>query len=157
MLTYGRFRHAAALALVGWYLMVPPIQEAVDSACQWKQMTYLGRAKGLLRGGGDWNVIQCDIESLDLDDLAPLSRWQVAGTFDTKTECQTKQSQPLTASEITALEAQAQSTLDNDQTARPKEAALLPDYFVGHFVRTRQTAIQLSQCIATDDPRLKEK
>jgi hypothetical protein len=149
-------RHVAALALVGWYLMMPPTQEAVDSACQWKQMTYLGKAKGLLRGGGNWNVVQCDRESLDLDDSAPLSRWDNVAVFKTRAECQTRQSQPPTGSEADAAEAQAKSTLDNDQKLRPEAATLLPDDFVEHFVRTRQSAIQLSQCIATDDPRLKE-
>jgi hypothetical protein len=149
-------RHTIALALVGWYLMVPPTQEAVDSACQWKQMTYLGKAKGLLRGGGNWNVVQCDRESLELDDSAPLSRWDTGGAFKTREECQTRQSQPPTGSEADAAEAQAKSTLDNDQKLRPEAATLLPDDFVEHFVRTRQSAIQLSQCIATNDPRLKE-
>jgi hypothetical protein len=148
-------RHTIALALVGWYLMVPPTQEAVDSACQWKQMTYLGKAKGLLRGGGNWNVVQCDRESLDLDDSAPLSRWDNVAVFKTRAECQTRQSQPPTGSEADAAEAQAKSTLDNDQKLRPEAATLLPDDFVEHFVQTRQSAIQLSQCIATDDPRLK--
>lgn len=147
-------RHTVAFALVGWYLMVPPTQEMVDSACQWKQMTYLGKAKGLLRGGGDWNVIQCDRESLDLDLSAPLSRWETSGAFKTLAECQTTQSQPLTDSERAAVEAQAKSTFDNDQAVRPTEATLLPDDFVDHFVLTRQTARQFSQCVATDDPRL---
>jgi hypothetical protein len=148
-------RHAAALALVGWYLMLPPSQEAVDSACQWKQMTYLGKAKGLLRGGGKWNFVQCDRESLDLDDSVPLSRWETGGVFKTRAECETRQSQPPTESEGAAAEAQAKSTLDNDQKLRPDAATLLPDDFVEHFVQTRQTAIQLSQCISSDDPRLK--
>ena len=26
-------RHAAALALVGWYLMLPPMQDDLDSTC----------------------------------------------------------------------------------------------------------------------------
>ena len=90
-----------------------------------------------------------------MDDSAPLSRWETSSVFKTRAECQARQSQPPIGSEADAAETQAKSTLDNDQKLRPEAATLLPDDFVEHFVRTRQSAIQLSQCIAADDPRLK--
>jgi len=71
-----KLRHAAALALVGWYLMMPP-------------STSSGR-------------IQKD---------APLSRWYIFTTFETKKECE----------------------------------------------KARQFSSGLSICVASDDPRLKEK
>jgi hypothetical protein len=49
-------RHAAALALVGWYLMVPPFTAQ--------------------RAG-----------PVDVDDQAPLSKWTIAGSFDTAEQC----------------------------------------------------------------------
>jgi hypothetical protein len=69
-------RHAAALALVGWYLMVPPV-------------TSDGRT-------------QKD---------APLSRWYIASNFETKEECE----------------------------------------------QVRQASSGSAICVASDDPRLKER
>jgi hypothetical protein len=56
-------RHAAALALVGWYLMLPPVG-------------YDSKLARFVTGG--WN-----------DDGSPnLSRWEQAGSFDTASDCQ---------------------------------------------------------------------
>lgn len=81
-----KFGHAAALALVlfvfgsrhafaGWYLMSPPNQEMLDPACQWRHSTILGDLKALACGG-DANIVQCDLESLSLDESAPLSAFE---------------------------------------------------------------------------------
>jgi hypothetical protein len=83
-----RLRHAAALALVGWYLMVPPFQ----------------------RGG------------VNLD--APLRSWRLFGSYDTAKDC-----------EDDHLE-----MVEKSKHAAPS----------GHLI------IELAQCIASDDLRLKE-
>jgi len=69
---------AAALALVGWYLMRPPLPHLKAHATR-------------------------------TDTAAPLSRWTIIGTFATQKECEAHQANPW------------------------------------------------DQCVATDDPRLKEK
>ena len=51
-------RHAAALALVGWYLMVPPFRSGWFSS-----------------------------SATELDTKAPLSRWRVIGSFDEVASC----------------------------------------------------------------------
>jgi hypothetical protein len=84
-----RLRHAAALALVGWYLMVPPFQ----------------------RGG------------VNLD--APLRSWRLFGSYDTANDC-----------EDDHLE-----MVEKSKHAAPS----------GHLI------MELAQCIASDDLRLKEK
>jgi len=84
-------RHAAALALVGWYLMIPPRssgQKAVDSG-------------------------------------APLSKWTVSSAYDAAHECE--------GAKFLNREGHKQDT-------DPLKAAF-----------------DAAQCIATDDPRLKEK
>ena len=43
-------RHAAALVLVGWYLMLPATQEMLDPACQSRQASLMGTLKQLTRG-----------------------------------------------------------------------------------------------------------
>jgi hypothetical protein len=55
-----KFRHAAALALVGWYLMIAPILPRVVYAYQ----------------------------AIHADTAAPLSRWTILGTFPTQKECE---------------------------------------------------------------------
>ncbi len=87
-------RHAVVLTLVGWYLMLPPTQEMLDSACQWKHPTITGVARALVRGG-DENIVQCDLESLQLDTSAPLSTWDTGGTFESLAECQADQKKPF--------------------------------------------------------------
>jgi hypothetical protein len=84
-------RHAAALALVGWYLMVPT----------------------------SWND--------------RLSQWQVEASFDTAAEC---------------MKARLKIQL-NIKTFHPNQDPSITN-------RIREM-LQQAQCIASDDPRLKEK
>jgi hypothetical protein len=56
-------RHAAALALVGWYLMMPPVKQ---DCSQWPDQP-------------------C---SVHVDMTAPLSKWQHRLVFDSAQECQ---------------------------------------------------------------------
>jgi hypothetical protein len=93
-------RHAAALALVGWYLMIPP-KLGVNS----KDQIY--------------------VES------APFSRWQMSESFDTAKECQ-EAARALARPEQSAAEAGQRPSLESFRLVYAK-------------------------CIATDDPRLKEK
>ena len=82
-------RHAAALALVGWYLMVPPFQ----------------------RGG------------VNLD--APLRSWRLFGSYDTANDCED----------------------DHLEMVEKSKHAAPSDHLI----------MELAQCIASDDLRLKEK
>jgi|SRR5271163_2259562 len=150
-------RHAVALALVGWYLMLPPTNEMLDSACRWKHSSFTGEAGAPVGGESDSKIVQCDLESLQLDTSAELSRWETSGVFETLADCQADQKKPLTESDNFALAFPAHRAFDDDQKLLPKAAARLPDDFVKLFVRTRHSAIQLSRCIATDDPHLKGK
>ena len=103
-------RHAAALALVGWYLMVPtPFND----------------------------------NSLRYDPTLPLSKWKIVGSFDSADDCakiqayQEKQSNHVlkTIKDIDKLKD------PNEPTAEQRDAFLLG----------------MSECVSTDDPRLKEK
>jgi hypothetical protein len=88
-------RHAAALALIGWYLMVPPKAS----------------------NGG-------------LDPQAPLSKWKIDGVYDTARECDERYHRDLYLAE--------------DWKRATGNTQVWKD-------------VQEEQCIATDDPRLKEK
>ena len=93
-------RHAAALALVGWYLMLAPAQ------------------------GGRF-----------IPD-APLSQWIQAGGFDTASKCE----------QVRSLA---------NQKFSDKFAAYDPDTL--HKADPVRAVDSISRCIASDDPRLKEK
>ncbi len=105
-------RHATALALVGWYLMAPPI--AYDS-----QRHAMGK---VLNG-------------------LPLSTWVLLSSFDTAKGCEDWRWGQVTslASTITAAKKRAQT----QEQLRNIDAT---------WAQT-----DLAECIATDDPRLKEK
>ncbi|MGA9721294.1 MAG: hypothetical protein WBQ86_02470 [Candidatus Binatus sp.] len=150
-------RHAVAFALVGWYLMLPPTDEMLDSACQWKHSSGTGEDGAVVVGESDSKIVQCDLESLQLNTSAELSRWKISGVFGTLADCQADQKKPLMESDNIALAFPAHLAFDDDQKSRPKAATRLPDDFVKLYVQTRRSAMQLSQCIASDDPRLKQK
>jgi hypothetical protein len=88
-------RHAAALALVGWYLMSAPLV-TVNRSC------------GADRDLGGCPVLNDYMATWDIH--APIRRWEIVGTFHTEKEC-----------------------------------------------KAHRGVNPLEQCIATDDPRLKEK
>ncbi len=105
-------RHAGALALVGWYLMVPPTVE--ETSCtgitatidRWFDRTAHDR--------------YCEEMSKIVAFQAPLNRWHDYKAFETLAECEVERqriSTPIAPSD-------------------PRFSA---------------------RCIATDDPRLKEK
>jgi hypothetical protein len=89
-------RHAAALALIGWYLMVPPTKDANQ-----------------------------------IDPSVPLPNWVVLRAFDTADAC--NQAQDQLRYRVSGL------NLQIPVASAASEAA------------------EFSQCIASDDPRFKEK
>lgn len=97
-------RHAAALALVGWYLMVPPL------------------------GSGH-----------KPDTSTPLSKWTIVirGSFDTARQCDERHMK-----NVDGVSEFLKSYLRATPTAAEQESI---------------DAVSAEKCIATDDPRLKEK
>jgi hypothetical protein len=95
-------RHAAALALVGWYLLAPPLMDPDEA----HEQTAL---------------------------MAPLAHWFPYDEFDSVSECHKREAyfQTVAARQL------AKSYDEKDRAAA---------------FRARNV-----QCIATDDPRLKEK
>lgn len=92
--------HAAAIALVGWYLMLPP------------------------SGSSPAGVISVRID-------APMSEWSNFAAYDTASACE---------KERLAYQSQRLNTADH-----PREAA------------AAKWSFDSSLCIASDDPRIKEK
>jgi hypothetical protein len=110
--TVNHRRHAAALALVAWYLMMPP-NKRVD---------------------------------------APLSAWTVSRSYDSAEACQSAQSQnrdqaAAKQNQYDSMTDQQRRNLEHNQQAFD-QATNDKDNFDAAFQ---------SACIASDDPRLKEK
>jgi hypothetical protein len=99
-------RHAAALALVGWYLMVPPIYK-------------------IARG------------QYELDRDAPLTEWINTKGFDSADDCD----------EGKSLNIKQTSNLLRMTFPKRGNFSTDPNWRRAFY----------GQCIATDDPRLKEK
>jgi hypothetical protein len=106
-------RHAAALALVGWYLMVPPLTEDGHPA----------RLSGPISPDSVWGV----------EFKAPLSKWELNGTYNSASQCNE--------------ERETRSERIRKETHWPEGSRSWA--FGEDFID--------SQCIASDDPRLKEK
>jgi hypothetical protein len=97
-------RHAAALALVGWYLMVTPLSKHGPNG-----------------------------------KTAPLSQWEHPYTFDSRHDCETA----LAAAHLSEARGMAEVSLRTGLSEQ--ESIAIPMDSIDWF------------CIATDDPRLKEK
>jgi hypothetical protein len=117
-------RHAAALALVGWYLMVPPVIHEED----WQQQHVHPTT-------------------------APLSEWFTWNSFDTADAC-TKARSALIASGVDGVVNDYNRWLDG----RASSEDLLDEWANTYSISSAiMDADGQSLCIATDDPRLKEK
>jgi hypothetical protein len=105
-------RHAAALALVGWYLMMPPFVRVVPDPRNPSR------------------------DSVAPDSDVPLSKWFWSGSFDSVVACQRSQEKEI-------AETQRRNSLSHSPPAE--------------IDRNVEAAFWEARCIASDDPRLKEK
>jgi hypothetical protein len=131
-------RHAAALALVGWYLVVPPALDLRNPSTQ--------------------------TSGLFVDPSAPLLKWDTLATYESKAECERdhgerfsrvkarEQSDSAEADSIAreGAEVNQQKPLDSEKA----NALLVRSIAAMLKIQSNQRVI-LSECIATDDPRLK--
>jgi hypothetical protein len=76
-------RHTAALALVGWYLMLPP---SVREDSWFYSGGLLAAVSHDLFGTGDQKVCEQWAKIADL--TAPLSKWHEMASFDTLDSCE---------------------------------------------------------------------
>ena len=102
-------RHATALAIVLWYLMIPPI-------------------------GADNKV----------DAHAPLSKWRISVGFESQKQCEDSLKDAI-QNPMTPAEYQAAASATRKAGMKPLSMAEM----------TKRTVE--SECVAGDDPRLKEK
>jgi hypothetical protein len=116
-------RHAAALALVGWYLMVPP------------------RAQD-----GSPNI------------RAPLPKWnQASNGFDTASECSMARNQEAlrVVRNLDAVKQEIEALPNTENQPLSKVAPKTYDRYANAL--NAADALTDSRCVATDDPRLKDR
>jgi len=104
-------RHAGALALLGWYLLIPPVFSAM----------------------GDHPRAFNDLN-------ASLNKWDIQGSFDSETSC-------VKEKERIRIEAPLRLKFAHEHPDQDRN---------GNIVAVAE-AWQRSECVASDDPRLKAK
>jgi hypothetical protein len=141
-----KIRHAAALASVGWYLMTPPSQEQLDSTCHGGNPSVMDHVVALIsREDADKvRTRRCDQEGIEVALDAPLSIWDQSGEFETLKECKVEQQKPMTEQDKMKA-ALALSVM--------RESGIAKDTLMSSLNLARASA----KCVASDDPRLKEK
>ncbi len=87
-----KLHHAAALALVGWYLMVPPSMSETNWLCG---TSLPATASHELFGTG--NEKECARWAEIADMNAPLSEWHEASPFETLSDCEEGQKRLIDA------------------------------------------------------------
>ena len=107
-----KFRHAAALALVGWYLMVPP----------WES------CNGAFSGG------PCN--------PSPLVKWRIVESYDSLSKCEEVKAGWIEKGKMYLAESEVRN---RSRTSRMGIDAV------------DATRDMSAMCVASDDPRLKEK
>jgi len=131
-------RHTAALALVGWYLMVPPFQHSWTGDVQY----WMEQVPGVLPTG------RTPVPMIDkCTPEAPLSEWTQFDEYETLSECKSGQEkvQDRTREQIES----AEKALEGEsKDAGPSKAEKLRN-------EEEVDCALYAKCVATDDPRLK--
>jgi hypothetical protein len=102
-------RHAAALALAGWYLMVPPSMSEMDWTCGASLSAF---AYHKLFGTGDEKDCAkfAEIEAPN----APIAKWHEMSPFETLLDCEKAQHELLTRSRAGSPQAGALCVATDD-------------------------------------------
>jgi len=146
-------RHAAALALVGWYLMMPPSASDLDSACNGKSIF--------------WNVVgslstqqrlyseaaMCNRESHKLAADASLSKWKRVGFDETLAQCRARYEENQKAPPNGQVMAKLELKDEGKENPSDEELKSRAD----SLTRFLQAQTAAEKCVASDDPHLKEK
>ncbi|MGB3552905.1 MAG: hypothetical protein WA993_19660 [Candidatus Binatus sp.] len=123
-------RHAAALALMGWYLICPPQASYLDPQCSKSSLTTIQQKK-------------CDSEAVQIVLDAPLAKWQAFENLQNLSDCEAdkKSSDTLTPEEISGMK-RVWGELS-------KQTGISPDAYAAARHRLQNAC----KCIATDKAR----
>jgi len=144
------YRHAAALALMGWYLIIPPSVADLDSACNGKSVLWDVIGSFSSQDRLNSAAATCHDKSHQLAPQAPLSKWKQV-SFETLEECQARlkqdQKTPPEGRVIAKIEFQDEGNdSPSDDALRSRANALT------RFLK-EQTAAE--RCVSSNDASLK--
>jgi hypothetical protein len=132
-------RHATALTLVGWYLMVPPKPSPEDAP------TFAEGTSEADKNAADDAWLAKESTPLV---TAPLNQWSIVGSFDNAAQC---------SSELAYINSPEGVSKISPQTHKPGETEkerLAVDLANSLNARIYELAAKDAECVATDDPRL---
>jgi hypothetical protein len=154
-----QLRHAAALSLVGWYLMMPPMTADLDQSCKPDHIVpaMSDLAMGLIVWTSPFVINQrrCDVARHSVEIDATIGEWQQVAEFEQLAECQARrdQNQALSGNEQALAIGVAKVELLDEGKSHPSDDEL---HARAELIRLSIDAqVAGEKCIATDDPRLK--
>jgi hypothetical protein len=165
--------HAAALALVGWYLMIPPTQKDLDDSCGAHSPSGLTLAPVntlpetatttdyaswlLAKASGDqetrletFSKRRCDTEATEIQPDASLSHWLQLSAFESLSQCQAGLSSLAAHRAALSTKEQRKTMAEAMTSVWGKQASQMADA----TLKARTDQELSATCIATDDPRL---
>jgi hypothetical protein len=125
------FRHAAALVVIGWYLIMPPFYRAT-SFIIFRITMRLEPDEAIRFTASSFNPFR----TLEVHAHAPIGEWSIESRYDSATAC-----------EDAKIEEQANSGWRFEKSTTSETSTDI--YFRLQSLREHE-----SKCIATDDPRL---
>jgi hypothetical protein len=132
----------AALALAGWYLMIPPSARDLDNSC---------KPNGPM---GAEEMKRCDELELEVAIDAPLSKWEQVSEFETLAACHAQYDKDQGPPSDYGWVARTGAALELlDEGYRHPTEGQLSKRALGLSVAA-SAATLAEECIATDDPRL---
>jgi hypothetical protein len=151
-----RFRHAAALATVGWYLMVPPNACDLSSACTGSSIFWsaVESFRSQTPSNRQSEFVWRDRLNNELVFDAPLSKWHQIGEFETLAECRSRYNEnlkPLPHEQEQALNSAKMELNDEGETNPSNDELQSRARLIEGFINDQ--ALQ-GKCVASDDPRL---
>ena len=131
-----KIRHAAALALVGWYLMLAPTQADLDKSCRsdsiftvsdafWGLVAHWACKKDdCAKNPREVHSIRCNLLGNEVATDAPLGLWQRIDEFETLAPCKAEyesyqEEQSRTFDQEDARDLAKQELLDEGRVTRP--------------------------------------
>jgi len=143
-------RHAAALVLIGWYLIIPPSAGDLDGACNGKSIFWDVVGSFSTQGRLNSAAATCNREGHQLETEAPSSKWKQVG-FDTLAECQARRAQDQEAPPDGRVMAKIEFQDEGNASPSEEELRSRTDSLNRFF--KAQTAAE--KCVSGDDASLK--
>ncbi len=149
--------HAIALASIGWYLMLPPTAADLDGACNHQSLFWSAMRMFASEITHISETKRCHQLRHQVATDAPFSKWKQIGEFETLAECRAGnlQDYKLLSSNGEIDRMDASQELADEGNLHPSEDQLSERI---RELSTEERAATLDEkCVASDDPRLKEK